>query len=369
MSGSVSTGQGAQQYTAAQNYADRMTLLQTGVPMQTKLGTFGPYLLGSTAQIRLRNVGVITGLSLRFTANVTITGTPTANPVGPYGFVSSHQTTDYNTTQRVYASGPMVYLLNSVRHGRPWMPVGQGLVDTQQTAQPLTGTAVNVIWNVDIPFAVDAGNDLTGSVLAQTVVGEMFYRAQFVNAAVGDAWNAPYGVGSSGVVTVNSITIDAWQRYLQPQSAALPLMDLNTVYEFAGQYQTQNGITTNGQTFVDYPNVRSVLGSYFGFLDNSALAINGTDIASMTLIANGNTNMREQDPLDVRKHMRVMLGGDVFESFYIPSRRQPIQTWIYSQVQERFIWGTVTSSPAPALYYAFESIYPLNTPLPGIAAA
>jgi len=263
----------------------------------------------------------------------------------------------------------MVYMLNSIRHAEPWMPVGQGLVDTQQTQQPITGTAVNVIWNVDIPFAVDAGNDLTGAILAQTVVGEMFYKAQFATAAVGDAWQAPYTTASGGTVTVNSIQIDAWQRYIQPQSATLPLMDLNTVYEFAALYQTQTGIITNGQTFVDYPNVRSVLGSYFGFVDNAALTTNGTDIQNMILIANGNTRMREQDPLDVRKHMRIMLGGDIFESYYIPSRRQPIQTWIYSQVQELFQWGTVTSSPNPYLVYGFESIYPLNTPLPGIAAA
>jgi hypothetical protein len=80
--------------------------------------------------------------------------------------------------------------------------------------------------------------------------------------------------------------------------------------------------------------------------------------------------MREQDPLDVRKHMRIMLGGDLPASLYfVPSRRQPIQTWIYSQVQELFNWGTLTSSPVPYLNYGFESIYPLNTPLPGIAAA
>lgn len=352
-----------QKYTPAQNYADRMSLLATGVPMQTKLGTFGPFNLGQTASIRLRNVGVITGLSVRITANVTISATATASPLGPYALVQRHSTVDYNTTERVFASGPMLYMLNSIRHGRPWMPTGQGLVDTNQTAQPTAISTGNIIFNADIPFAVDPGNDLTGSVLAQTVVGEMFYKCQFVNALVGDVF-APY---TAGTMVCNSITVEVWQRYLQPQNAALPLMDLNTVYEFAGTYQTNNNITTNASVFIDYPNVRSVLGSYFAFVDNAALAVNGTDITAMTLIANGNTRMREQDPLDVRKHMRVMLGGDLPAStYYIPSRRQPIQTWIYSQVQEQLTFGTITSSPSPYLAYGFESIYPLNTPLPGI---
>jgi hypothetical protein len=348
--------------------ADRLTLLSTGVPMQSLLGTFGPYSLGQTAQIRLRNVGVLTGLSVRVVASLAITGTMTASPLGPYPLIAQHITSDYNTTTRISAPGGMLYMLNSIRHGRPWMPTGQGLVDTLQTAQPTAvSNPATLEYNVDIPFAVDPGNDLTGAILAQTVVGEMFYKMQFASALVGDAWSAPY---TAGTATVNSIYVTVWQRYIQPQNASLPLMDLNTVYEFDALYNTQNNITTNGQTYINYPNVRSVLGAYYGFVDNAGLTVNGTDISALTLIANGNTRMREQDPLDVRKHMRIMLGGDLPASLYfVPSRRQPIQTWIYSQVQELFNWGTLTSSPVPYLNYGFESIYPLNTPLPGIAAA
>lgn len=378
------TGAPAQsKYTYAQNISDRGVLLTTGVPMETLLGTFGPYSLGSTAQIRLRNVGVITGLEARITASVSITAsdTATASPFAPYNLVSQVQTVDYNTTQRVFASGAMLYLLNSTRHGAPYLSAAQGGInafpaspatgiDTEQVLVPTTGTAATMFMNLDIPYAVDPGNDLTGAVLAQTVVGEMFLKLTFANAASGnDAYQNVYtAVSSAGSVTISNIMVEVWQRYIQPQSAALPLYDLNTVYEFAGLYQTSNNIATNGQTFIDYPNVRSVVGAYYAFIDNDAGTVNGTDINAMTLIANGNTRMREQDPLLVRKHMRMMLGGDVAAGYYyIPHRRNPIQTWIYSQVQELFNWGTVSGSPY--LNYAFESTYPLNTPLPGIAGA
>lgn len=373
------TAGAAQKYTYAQNINDRAALLATGVPMETLLGTFGPYTLGSTAQIRLRNVGVITGLEVRVTATVTIaTDNPTPSLLGPYPLVSQITTVDYNTTNRIFCSGPMLYMLNSVRHGRPYMAAAQSAlrafasganvgVDTLQQQQPVTGTST-ISFNMDIPYAVDPGNDLTGAVLAQTVVGEQFLKLQFCNAAVGDDWSAPYTALNGGTTAITNIMVEVWQRYIQPQSAQLPLYDLNTVYEFAGLYQSSNNIATNGQTFVDYPNVRSVTGAYYGFIDNGTLTPNGTDISALTLIANGNTRMREQDPLLVRKHMRMLFGGDLPAGlYYIPSRRNPIQTWIYSQVQELFNWGTVSGSPY--LAYGFESTYPLNTPLPGIAGA
>jgi len=369
-------------YSYAQNITDRGILLSTGVPMETLLGTFGPYAMGQTAQIRLRNLGVTTGLEVRISATVTITGgdTATASPLAPWNLVAQHVTLDYNTTQRTFASGPMVYMWNSIRHSCPYLSAAQSAgafpasptigVDTDQVLVPTSGTNTMEL-NVDIPFAVDAGQDLTGAILAQTVVGELFYKLTFANSASGDAWNSPYtAVSGGGSVAISNIYVTVWQRYIQPQMPNIPLYDCNTVYEFAGLFQTQNNVTTNGQTYVDYPNVRSVLGAYYGFLDNNALAVNGTDINAITLVANGNTRMREMDPLLIRKHMRMMLGGDLPASmYYMPSRRTPIQTWIYSQVQTLFNWATITSSPAPALYYGYESTYPLNTPLPGIVGA
>jgi hypothetical protein len=276
---------------------------------------------------------------------------------------------DYNTTERVFCTGPFLYTVNSFRNpmGSPWSPTGQGNVDTLQTAQPTSGTGVNMIWTADVPFAIDPSSDLSGAVLAQTVVGEMFYRAQFQNNFVGDVF-CPYT--GSGSVTVNSIYIEVWQRYIQPQSANLPRIDLNTVYELAGMFNSNNNIVSNGTAYFDYPNVRTVLGSYFTFVDNAALTANGADINAITLVANGNTNMRESDPLNMRLAMRNQLGGDLPSNiFYLPSRMNPIQTWIYSQVQAKFDFLTVTASPPPYMQYGYESLYALNTPLPGIAAS
>jgi hypothetical protein len=67
--------------------------------------------------------------------------------------------------------------------------------------------------------------------------------------------------------------------------------------------------------------------------------------------------------------MRTKMGGDLPTGlYYIDTRRQPIQTAIYSQVQLGILPATVNAGNT-FIAWAFESMYPLNTPLPGIAQA
>lgn len=364
-----------QQYSVGQNLADRAHLLGSAIPMIANLGQFGSYSLGQTAQIKLRNVGIMTRLKIRVTATLNITvHTTTASPFGPYGLLSKIDFLDYNTTDRVICSGPMLYFLNSIRHGRPWMPTGQGLIDTSQTSLPTAvANGQTLEFNLDIPVAYDPHNDLTGAILAQAIVGEQFLRLTFNNNMIGDPFCPYLADGQGAVVAVTAINVNVWQEYLQPRDNVVPRMDLNTVYEYSGMFTSSDNIVVGGTKFIDYPNVRNVKGAYFTYINDNAnsghptVTVNGTDINSITLIANGNTNMREQDPLLVRRDERNMLGGDLPAAlYYMPHRRQPISTFIYSQVQLAVNFANVTNSPYVA--YAFESTYPLNTPLPGIAA-
>lgn len=359
----------AQKYTPNNNLSDRYELLSSGVPQTVMLGTFGPYTAGQVAQIRTRNVGVMTKLRVRVRANVSIaTAVGTVSPFGPYGLLSKISFLDYNTTERISCPGPQLYHLLSQRGGRPWMPTGQGSTDTLQTVLPTTvanNQALN--FNLDIPLAVDPGHDLTGAILAQTIVGEQFLRLT-VNPNLQVDPYTPYlaAVGGSAV-TLNSVYFDVWQDYIQPQKPNIPLIDCNTVYEISGMFTSSDNITVGGTKFIDYPNVRRVMGFFMDYINNATVTANETDINTLTLIANGNTNMREYDPLQLRKEMRNHLGGDIANGrFALRHPRKPISTFIYSQVQMAVNFATVTGSPYVA--YMFESTYPLNTPLPGIAA-
>jgi len=356
---------GKAKYTDDDNLRARMVLLKTGIRMKSLLGTFGPYSAGQIANIKLRNVGVITHLDVRVTAVTTVSSPLTASVLAPYNAVSKFSLTDYNTTERVSVPGWMLYFMNSIDNGRPWMPTGQGNVDTQQTAAP-TATGQTLYANYKVPLAVDENTDLSGSILAQTVVGEMFLNATLNANGVGsDVMQNPYTAGTG---SLGSFYITVWQNYIQPANNILPLIDLNTVHELAGMFQSYDNIASNGNKYIDYPNVRTVLGHYFAFVDNNGLAVNGSDIASLNLIANGNTRMWERDPLLTRRHQRNMLGGDLPASLYFNDhRRNPIQTWIYSQVQSQIGFGTVTASPSPYLAYGFKSLFLQQTPLPGIA--
>jgi hypothetical protein len=357
-----------QKYTDANNAADRMELLYRGVRMRTLLGTFGPYSLGQIANIKLRNVGVITGLDVRVTGTVTCPGAaPTAGALAPYPVVSKFSLVDYNTTERVSAPGQMLYLTAGWRQHRPYMCTGQGSVDTQQTATPTsTGT---LYANYYVPVARDPMRDLTGAILAQTVVGEMYLNVTFPGNLVGSDPASVYTAAGGGA-NGTAFYVTVWQNYIQPTSNRLPLIDLNTVYELLGNYTTSANIVSNGTVYLDYPNVRNVLGFYFYFIDNNALTVNGTDITKINLVANGNTQMREADPLLTRKNMRNRMGGDLPAGVYINDHdANPISTFIYSQVQAAITFGTVTASPVPYLSYMFESTYRQQTPLPGIAAS
>jgi len=356
-------------YTTQQNLSDRMNLLAYGTKMVKNLGiktlSSGAILAGQI-QTRLFNVGLITQLRMRVTASITITAAMTASPLGAYGLLQRVTLQDYNTTQRVNATGPMLYFFNSMKHGAPWMPTGQGLVDTAQTQLPTAiGANQTIQFELLVPVAVDPHNDLTGAIYAQTTVGEQYLNILINNALVGDV-NCPY---TAGTATLNSVNVQVWQDYIQPNQYApnVPLIDANTVYELAAVFTSGTDIVANGTKYINYPNVRSVMAHYFMYVNNGGLTVNGTDLTALVLQANGNTNMREQDPLLVRADMRNALGGDLAAGlYYYGHRRNPISTFIFSQVQNLLTFsGTVNSNSY--IGYGFESTYGQTTPLPGIA--
>lgn len=356
-------------YTPQQNYNDRMALLSYGTKMIKNLGvqtlSSGSILSGMIQQ-RLFNVGLITQLRIRVTASVNITVAATASPLGPYALLQKIILSDYNTTERVQTTGPFLYFFNSMKHGRPWMPTGQGLVDTDQTQLP-TAVANNqtIQFELLVPVAVDPANDLTGSIYAQTTVGEQYLKVLINNAMVGDV-NCPY---TAGTVTLNSVTIQTWQDYIQPNQYApsVPRIDANTVYELAAVYTTTQNINANQKLLLNYPNVRQIMAHYFMYVNDGALTPNGTDLTTLNLVVNGNTYQSEKDPLLVRADMRNHLGGDIAAGlYYYGHRRNPISTFIFSQVQNEITFGSTVNANS-YIAFGFESTYGQSTPLPGIS--
>lgn len=367
----------SQQSAMQQNLMARNMLLATGVPMKKRLALSGPYSLGQTIQINLDRVGVLTALEVEVVADVTIADAPaTPSEFGAYALLNKIKYTDFNGVDRVNTDGTSLFALNSQRGGwlydqaigSPSVPgfATAGTVDSDQYRLPTAIGSENLLCNFIVPLAYNPRSDLRGAILAQTVVGDHKLQLTFANQATGDSFNAPY---KSGNVTISNIYVRVYEWYIQPASLdTLPHIDLSTIYGIEGGMTSSDNFAAGGQKFINFPNNRSVMASYHVVMNNGA-PINNADLTGVTLIANSNTNLREETVQSLRRSARQNNGGDLPRGIIvIDTRHAPIATTMYGNVQARFdiASGTVLSSPYIAT--TFEDLYPAGVPLPGVAA-
>lgn len=375
------TSSSSQAMTAAQNLAARQQLLQTGVHEFIKTGTFGPFLPGQTARIRLKNIGVMTELYARITASADNTGTVAASPspLAPYNLVSRVSFYDYDNVPRVRASGPELQLRNSVANGSLFdvaLAVQGALAGNTAIVEMPTAVGTNPLaFDLLIPVAIHPESDLTGAILAQTVAGEQFLDFEFNANISGAAADQTYLYSATtDTVTVSAITVELYQRTIQPQLApganglVLPQLDLLTVYELNGVQKTTSNIAVNQEKLIDYPNNRTILGMYVSFLNGGVYNSNASDLSLIRQIANGSQPIREYDPLVLLSEMRRVLKGDTFPAHYfILSRLVPIFTQLYGNVQLGLTPSSVATAGTVQATFMSEGLYPKGASLPGVS--
>lgn len=363
-----------------QNFYGRQRLLSTGIAMIKRLqpvtGT-----LGQNLRIPLNRMGVMTGVLLQFTVPITITAPCVASPVAPWNIAQSVSYTDFTGVQRTRTNGYQLWAGQCFKNNDaisliPAMSGGAGVApsmnyNTNIVNQPTANGAANIYFSLWVPMAVNPASDLTGAVMTQTNVGEHFINVQLANALVNaDPWIAPY---ISGTATSGTVTVEAFQHYIQPQSMALqdlPLIDLSMNYGFEGGFQSAANIAAGMSTYINFPNNRSILGTLLTYENASAFTLNETDISQITLQANSNTNFRETSPRYLREVQRNMINSDLpSSSYYFPSRAQPFMTQLYANVQAKVDVAAVTGGGVTQFITQFEVIYPSGSPLPGISIA
>lgn len=379
----MTNGNNAQQVNPMQqNAIARQLLLSTGVPMKKMLSNFGPFSLGQSTQIQLDRVGVMTALEIEVTADVVITTNPaTANPFGAFNLLSNVKYTDFNSVDRVNSNGAFLYTHNTQRAGwlydyavpskaAPGMAGSGSVDDAEQYNLPVaaTGAAAPVRFNLFVPLAYNPKSDLRGAVLAQTVVGDHYLKLTFANSATGDAFNAPYTAASQGTPTISNIRVRVWEHYIQPQDLrSLPQIDLSTIYGIEGNYLSTDNFNAGAGKYINYPNNRSILSSSHFFVNNGAGTPNSA-FDSFILIANSNTNLREDSPSSLRRANRLSQGGDLPAGFYVmDSRNNPIATTLYGNVQLKANVASGVALTTPYVVSQFEDFYPAGVPLPGVA--
>jgi hypothetical protein len=364
------------------NMGARMTLLSQGLAFTKQLPgiTQGNPILGQTVRIPLDRTGIVTGVTLLFTVPIDVTAAATQSPFGPYNIVSDIQYIDFAGVKHVDATGWQLHFLTAMKARRA---IGQSAknygaltltetgIDTDLLSLPTATGNANAYFALYVPLAYNATGDLRGAVLAQTDRGEHYLNVTFANALVSaDPWVAPYTAGTATLQTGTTISVAAFQHYLMPQGGVspnnLPMIDLSTIYEIQGNLFDNTNIVAGQPKYVNWPNNRAIMSaSHFFDQAGTGGTLNGTDLTKLTLLVNGNTNVRELSPALLRLQQRDHMGYDFPPGvYYIGARSQPVTTQLFGNVQTKL--DIATGGAGSYLSSMFESTYLSGTPLPGV---
>jgi hypothetical protein len=360
-----------------QNALLRQALLQSAPRMRKSLGNFTGGTAGGTTRVKLFNVGITTRvvLDVIFTYDVA-TAAATASPKAPYNLINRIKLTDFDGTDRCNLSGYQLWVLNSIRGEAPY-GLNNSSVSSVLTS-PILPTAVatgNVArFQIEVPLAFDPEKDLRGALLTQTAVGEAWLTIDWNNLLVSNG-NADAVFNGSATTAINnaSMQVNVSQEYLLPQNVGgqvpLPSLDLMTVYELAGALKSSDNIAAGQEKLINYPNVRSVIGAYFNYVNGGAMNAAVADVTKFRLIANGNNVLREYTPTEKLFEQRLIMseGSDLKVGTYFELHRtKPIETSLYGNVQYGITPLSVTGGNT-YIEVAFESFYTKGSTLPGMS--
>lgn len=371
---------------AQNNAAMRAALLATAPRMRknvlTATGT-----AGQTTRMKLFNVGVLTKLQILVAINLTI-GTAIAVPStkAPWNAISRLRLTDYDGTDRINFSGFQMFMLLCVRNRTLWSFNNSSAV-TSVFTNPQVPTAVGngtVQFFMDVPLAFDVDNpvvqlqDLRGSILAQTAVGEMYLSIDWISTYYTNGnVDALYAGAATTTVVANGnpeISCTLWQEYLLPQAVGqngtipLPGVDLMTVYELNGNLKSSDNLAVNTEKLISYPNVRSVIGAYFNYVQ--ATTQTQGKLSQLRTIANGNNIVTDNSELSQLLYQRAYMWDDedtVPGAYFRTHREKPIETALFGNYQAGLTPNTVGATPYVEI--GWESFYTKGQALPGLSQA
>lgn len=392
----MANGQPTAQEIQQQNAIGRIRLLTTGISMVKQLAVQNAG-QNETVKIPLLRMGIMTGVLIQFKLSFAVTtanaSTVITSLVAPWNLINKAVYNDFNGVQRVNANGYQLWLAQSMKNGDalsaiPEQPYSAIIADLNYDTNILqirrtqfgaddVNTRIEAWFSLYVPMAYDPTSDLTGAVLTQTNVGEHYINLNIGNViSAADPWGTPFtrAGGVPAYVEDPVLEIEPYQLYIQPQALSaemLPLIDLSTIYGFEGAYETSANINSGMDTYINYPNNRTILSALVNFVNGGSLSPeDATDkIGKITILANSNTEFKTMSPRFVRETMRNTANFDAAPgSFYFSSRRQPILTMMYANVQAKF--GVTTAEAGNTKFVSqYEVTYPSGAPLPGITIA
>lgn len=342
---------------AQQNLMLRQALITRSPRQITQTGVFtetSPS--GKTTRIKLKNAGVLTKIGIVVTANVTIgTAAATLSPKAPYNLLSHVRFTDFDNVDHVNCTGYQLWQLQSARNATPAYLNNEGTAKTNtMPSTPIAIGAQVIKFYLEIPIAYDPESDLRGAVYAQTGLGDMYLNLTYnslIHANVDD--DAVYNGAPTTIVTFDSVSVDVYQHFLQPQPVdgilPLPMLDLMTIYDINGGTRITDNLSNGQERLLNYPNARSVIGFYANWINNGIMS---DAFSAVRLIANSNQIIQAYTRDTIQMAMRSRINGDFPRgTIYLNTRSTPVDSRIYGNVQMG-----VTFSAAPTGNFYLEQM-------------
>jgi hypothetical protein len=363
-----------------QNMMLRQALIGSAPPMRKLLGLKGGAsdggILGGTTRVKLFNVGVTTRILLDVTMTYdVVTAAMVATNKNPFNVISRIKLTDFDGTDRINCSGFQLWVWNCVRrrmnYGYNNSSATPVLADPSMTLT--VGAARTLSFQIELPLAFDPASDLRGALLTQTAVGEAWINIDWNTVGVSSAANDDaIFTSATGTLANVSFSANVFQEYLLPQAIGgqvpLPTFDLMTVYEYTGALRSSDNIAAGSEKLFNYPNVRSVIGFYLNYINNSVMNPATTDISRVRLIVNGNNVLREYAAKDklFEQRLHMLDGSDTRKGVLFELHRQkPIETALFGNVQ----LGVTPLTAAGTVNFeqGVESFYTKGSTLPGLS--
>jgi hypothetical protein len=369
--------QNTQQNIEAQNLAMRRMLLASSPRNSKYLGSFD-LTNGGDARIRLSNVGVITGLTLRVNGSYTLaTANATLSDAAPYNVLRRVQLADYDGSTRVDCSGHHLWAINSIRARAPFGQENFARSAAITLPKIPVATGSNTFeYFVDVPLAVHPEQDLSGAILAQTGVGDLFLTLTSASTAqwlTNGSDDSVFNGAATTAISNISVSVDVYQNFLVARDLGngvvpLPRLDLLSVYEIKGSLRTTANLATNTAAALDVPNVRKVIGAVLSYMNQGAYT--QTDLDNLQFVVNS-TNVLWYAKNSAQFHeQRQWCNADLGKSVYFFPflRKAPVQTALIGNAQIQFTPAACTPASNTWLERTYESLYAKGSTLPGIAA-
>lgn len=385
---------------AAQNAAANQLIRAQAIEMFTQLA---PVSLsntvnntGSVINVTPRNVGLIKGFYLEYSAQIKNTNasaaiTPTI--FGPLNLFSNIQFTDLQNNVRINCPAYQLGFLNTLKQKNPFAtaflnstidnPVKYG-ANTTATVQGVAG--VDTVWNSTASIANGATGVVTGVLWIPLAYSDHDYRGAVYGNVIngqmnlqltvsgtpgyvsgGDQMLAMYGPADSGttvqILNTNIVVTQVYmdQLPIDPRSGLpiLPQRDLATIYEIKNT--TFTGAVPNNDFPMQYPNFRDVLSSIvlFDTLGTPPSVPNVTNYFSLQ--AANSTNIFKRSASLNAAVTRNIMGFDLPTGVsYFSYRGKPLSTTQYGNLQ-LIVNPNANWNTSYALYHCWESFASIAT--------